>query len=77
MVEMTGELEVSMHAVEPSRRSRRLLEMANALARALRVAPGRIIDILNGKRAVTAARCQKGWEAMRQRIRIKGGKRWT
>ncbi len=27
---------------------------ANALARALRVPPGRIIDILNGKRAISA-----------------------
>jgi addiction module HigA family antidote len=27
---------------------------ANALARALRVPPGRVIDILNGKRAISA-----------------------
>lgn len=47
-----------MNPVHPGRLLRRELAArqlsANALARALRVPPGRIIDILNGKRSVSA-----------------------
>ncbi len=47
-----------MIAIHPGRLLKRELTArklsANALARALRVPPGRIIDILNGKRAVRA-----------------------
>lgn len=47
-----------MVLVHPGRLLRRELASrtlsANALARALRVPPGRIVDILNGKRAISA-----------------------
>src|ERR1700737_5174860 len=47
-----------MVPIPPARILRRELQArrlsANALARAVRVASGRIVDILNGKRAVTA-----------------------
>jgi addiction module HigA family antidote len=47
-----------MVPVHPGRLLRRELAAralsANALARALRVPPGRIVDILNGKRAISA-----------------------
>ena len=47
-----------MVPVHPGRLLKRELEAralsANALARALRVPPGRIIEILNGKRAISA-----------------------
>ncbi|MBM3568035.1 MAG: HigA family addiction module antidote protein [Alphaproteobacteria bacterium] len=47
-----------MIPIHPGRQLRRELAArtlsANALARALRVPPGRIIDILNGKRAISA-----------------------
>jgi antitoxin HigA-1 len=47
-----------MIPVHPGRLLRRELAArdlsANALARALRVPPGRIVDILNGKRAISA-----------------------
>lgn len=47
-----------MIAIHPGRILRRELEArrlsANALARALRVPPGRIVDILNGDRRISA-----------------------
>jgi len=47
-----------MLPVHPGRLLRRELAAralsANALARSLRVPPGRIVDILNGKRAISA-----------------------
>lgn len=47
-----------MVPVHPGRLLKRELEArdlsANALARALRVPPGRIVDIVNGKRAISA-----------------------
>jgi len=47
-----------MVPVHPGRLLRRELEArnlsANALARALRVPPGRIVEIVNGKRAISA-----------------------
>ncbi len=47
-----------MIPVHPGRLLKRELEArelsANGLARALRVPPGRIIDIVNGKRAISA-----------------------
>jgi addiction module HigA family antidote len=47
-----------MIPIHPGRLLRRELEAralsANALARALRVPPGRIVDIVNGKRAISA-----------------------
>jgi addiction module HigA family antidote len=49
---------MTMVPVHPGRLLRRELAArrlsANALARALRVPPGRIVDILNGKRAISA-----------------------
>ena len=49
---------VAMVPIHPGRILRRELKArqlsANALARALRVPSGRIVDILNGKRSVTA-----------------------
>jgi addiction module HigA family antidote len=49
---------MTMVPVHPGRLVRRELAArhlsANALARALRVPPGRIVDILNGKRAISA-----------------------